>query len=85
MLQRGACHAGDKALVAQGGRGGRGNQAFKTSQNRAPTIAEHGEEGLEMWITLELKLVADVGIIGVPNCGAHACSEVLICSASCMA
>jgi GTP1/OBG len=60
---------GDKALVVQGGRGGRGNAAFRTARNRAPVIAEDGEAGVEMWLDLELKLVADVGIIGVPNAG----------------
>lgn len=52
-----------------GGRGGRGNYSFKTSRNKAPTIAEKGEEGEELWIDLELKVVADVGIIGIPNAG----------------
>ena len=56
-------------LIAQGGRGGRGNVAFKTARNNAPRLAEKGEQGVERWIELELKLVADVGIIGVPNAG----------------
>ena len=60
---------GDKALMIIGGRGGRGNYSFKTSRNKAPTIAEKGEEGGELWIDLELKVVADVGIIGIPNAG----------------
>lgn len=60
---------GDKALMMVGGRGGRGNYSFKTSRNKAPTIAEKGEEGGELWIDLELKVVADVGIIGIPNAG----------------
>lgn len=63
-------HAGDKALIAQGGRGGRGNAAFKSSQNKAPVIAEDGEAGVGMWLDLELKLIADVGIIGMPSAGA---------------
>lgn len=61
---------GDKALLVQGGRKGRGNASFKTSTNKAPIIAEEGEEGASIWLNLELKLVADAGIIGVPNAGA---------------
>lgn len=60
---------GQEMIVARGGRGGRGNAAFKTARNTAPRIAEKGEQGEEAWIELELKLVADVGIIGVPNAG----------------
>ncbi|KAH6756201.1 GTP1/OBG family protein [Perilla frutescens var. hirtella] len=62
-------HPGQRALLLPGGRGGRGNASFKTGTNKVPKIAENGEEGLEMWLELELKLVADVGIIGVPNAG----------------
>lgn len=61
--------AGDKVLLLVGGRGGRGNESFKTHSNNAPTIAERGEAGNEAWVDLELKVVADVGIIGVPNAG----------------
>ncbi|EFJ44248.1 hypothetical protein VOLCADRAFT_65003 [Volvox carteri f. nagariensis] len=60
---------GQRALLAAGGRGGRGNFSFKTARDRAPTIAEKGEKGEELWVDLELKVVADVGIIGVPNAG----------------
>ena len=60
---------GDKALLLVGGRGGRGNFSFKTRGNNAPTMAERGEQAPEMWVDVELKVVADVGIIGVPNAG----------------
>lgn len=60
---------GQEALLLEGGRGGRGNSAFKSSRNSAPRIAEKGETGPERWVRLELKLVADAGIIGVPNAG----------------
>jgi len=62
-------HDGQEAVIARGGRGGRGNAAFKTARNTAPKVAEKGEPGEEHWLELELKLVADVGIIGVPNAG----------------
>lgn len=55
--------------ISQGGRGGRGNTAFKRGLNRAPTMAEVGERVEEQWLELEMKLVADVGIVGVPNAG----------------
>ncbi|KDP20156.1 hypothetical protein JCGZ_00033 [Jatropha curcas] len=62
-------HPGQRALLLRGGRGGRGNAAFKCGSNKVPKIAENGEEGVEMWLELELKLVADVGIVGAPNAG----------------
>lgn len=60
---------GDSFVAARGGRGGRGNVAFKTDQNRAPRMCEQGETGVERWLRLELKLVADVGLVGFPNAG----------------
>ena len=58
-----------KITALEGGKGGRGNVHFASSVNQAPRIAERGEPGAEMWVTLELKLIADVGIVGVPNAG----------------
>ncbi|PPR82809.1 hypothetical protein GOBAR_AA37906 [Gossypium barbadense] len=62
-------YPGQRALLLPGGRGGRGNASFKSGNNKVPKIAENGEEGPEMWLELELKLVADVGIVGAPNAG----------------
>lgn len=59
----------EKFVGAQGGRGGRGNIHFKSSTNRGPRRADPGEAGEERWIQLELKLLADVGLIGRPNAG----------------
>ncbi len=60
---------GQEVQIAKGGRGGRGNAAFKSSRNNAPRVAENGEVGEAFWLELEMKIVADVGIVGVPNAG----------------
>lgn len=69
---------GQELIVAAGGRGGRGNAAFMTHRRTAPKFCEHGEPGAERWLSVELRLVADVGFLGMPNAG----KSTLLSSAS---
>jgi GTP-binding protein len=61
--------AGDRLRLAKGGRGGRGNRSYLSNRNRAPQEAQPGEPGEERWLRLDLKLIADVGLLGFPNAG----------------
>jgi len=60
---------GERLVVARGGRGGRGNRAFLSNRNRAPRESDPGQPGEERWLQLDLKLIADVGLLGLPNAG----------------
>ncbi len=68
---------GQKILLAEGGRGGLGNYNFKTSTNQAPNKATPGKEGVELEVELELKLIADIALIGMPNAGKSTLISVL--------
>lgn len=70
----------EEHIIAKGGKGGKGNAAFKTNKNKAPTISEYGEEGEEKTLQCELKLLADVGLVGFPSVGKS--SLISIISAS---
>jgi GTP-binding protein len=62
-------HHGDRYVAARGGRGGRGNARFLSNSRRAPAFAEQGEYGEELWLRLEVKLLADAALVGFPNAG----------------
>ena len=68
---------GEEKILTEGGRGGLGNENFKTATNQTPRHAQPGEDGKEEWVILELKLLADVGLVGFPNAGKSTLLSVL--------